>query len=245
MTEWMKTGAGDYIEETDIVYANDGEPDYNMSLHRAFGFDINMVFLDNSFRLESKILKDDGNKLTIRDRSGFTVDKFAGKSSTLHMYNYVTAGREDWERLKKRLIVDVDGKSRIGDTPFFLNCAPDPDWETAAGMFKDIYSLGKYTMINSFGPFEAVWRHRGFESLLMDTVMEEGLFMEMAMAHTDLIIETMKKAFEYEIKPDGYFLTEDLGHTKGLLFSPETYKRTIHICHKKLGDSCMITIWIS
>ena len=54
--------------------------------------------------------------------------------------------------------------------------------------------------------------------------------------HTELIIETMKKGIDIGIVPDGYFLVEDLGHTGGLIFSPEVYKRTVSPWHRKLGD---------
>ncbi len=236
ISAWVDSGAEDLISPGDMRFNHDKTLNIGLSLQNSFGYDINLLHLDNSFRLESRLLKSDGEKITIKDRCGYTAEKFIGKSRTLHMYDHVTRSREDWDRNKKRLTVDIDGLSRIDDAPFFMRYEPSPAWEESAARFRKMYSENKYTMLSSYGPVEAAWRHRGYSEFLMDTVLNELLICEMFEMHTDLIIETMKKGFEFGIIPDGYFLVEDLGHTRGLLFSPEFYKKNVFPIHRKLGD---------
>jgi len=236
VTSWSDSGAEELISKEDTVLNHDGKNNVGLSLQNSFGFDINLMHLDNSFRLDAKLLGNDGEKFTVKDRCGYTADKFIGKSRTLHMYDHVTQSREDWDRNKKRLVVDIDEFSRIDDAPFFMRYEPSPTWEEASRRFQNLYSKNKYTMLSSYGPVEASWRHRGYTEFLMDTVLDESLIGEMFEMHTNLIIETLKKGFEYGIVPDGYFLVEDLGHTRGLLFSPKIYKKLVFPCHRKLGD---------
>jgi len=236
VSKWVDSGSGQLLSKEDIVLNHDGSSNAGLSLQNALGFDINLMHLDNSFRLDAQLLGNDGEKLTVKDRCGYTAEKFIGKSRTLHMFDHVTCSQEDWDRNKKRLVVDVDEFSRIDDTAFFMRYEPSPTWDEASWRFKKMYANDKYTMLSSYGPVEASWRHRGYTEFLMDTVLNESLISEMFEMHTDLIIETMKKGFEYGIVPDGYFLVEDLGHTRGLLFSPDVYKKLVSPCHRKLGD---------
>lgn len=236
IANWMEDGAGDMIAPDDIIFNHEGLPDINLSLQNVFEYDINLMHLDNSFRLDARLISNDGNKITVKDRCGYTAEKFVGKSRTLHMYDHVTKDRDTWDSLKSRLTVGIDNLSRIDDAPFFMRYEPSPTWEMASDRFNKFYSRGKYTMLSSYGPVEAAWRHRGYTEYLMDTVLDEPLVDEMGEYHTNLIIETLKKAFEYGMKPDGYFLVEDLGHTRGLLFSPEVYKRVVSPHHRRLAD---------
>ena len=236
LTAWKKQGVEKLINPGDIVNSPDGNPDLNLSIQNSFGFDMNLFYLDNSFRMETELIKNDGEMITVKDRCGYTAEKFIGKSRTLHMYDHVTESKEKWDELKNRLVVDFDGLSRVDSRPFFMRYEPCPTWEEAAQRFDSVYSKGKYTMMSSYGPVEAAWRHRGYTEFLMDTALDEGFIREMFSMHTDLIIETLKKCFELGMKPDGYYLVEDLGHTRGLLFSPEVYKRTVFPEHRKLGD---------
>jgi len=225
-----------FWEDTLTKWHQQGETAEGLELQDKFGFDIVQFYLDNSFRLEPEMLKNDGKMITVRDRCGYTAEKFIGKSRTLHMYDHVTKDLESWKLLKKRLRVDIDEFSRVDSNPFFMRCDPSPTWSEAAARFRNVYDTGKYVMMNSYGPFEAAWRHRGFTELLMDTATDEAFINDIFWAHTNLIIETLSKCLDLGIKPDGFFLIEDLGHTGGLLISPDVYRRTISPCHRKLGD---------
>jgi len=235
LINWEQKDFNKYINKENIVYQND-KLDCLKSIHKQFEFDFNTVYLDNSYRMNSKLIKKENGMITVKDRCGYTADKFIGKSRTLHMYNHVTKDKETWNNLKKRLDVNYDQFSRIDDKPYFMRYEKDSTWEQAIKKINEVYTQNKYTLISSYGPFEATWRHRGFTELLMDTASDEKFIEEMFEYHTDLIIETLKKTLKMGLKVDGYFLIEDLGHTRGLLLSPKVYERTLHKQHKKLGD---------
>ncbi|MBN2853098.1 MAG: hypothetical protein JXQ23_10230 [Clostridia bacterium] len=235
LTTWKDQGALSLLNEKDKVFKKD-KLDINLSLQRHFDFDFDMVFLDNSFRLEPELLKEENGFITVKDRCGYTADKYIGKSRTMHMYNHVNTGEETWKKLRHRLRVDFDHLSRVDVNPYFMRTEPDKTWEESIQSINKVYDHNKYTFMNSYGPFEAAWRHRGFTELLMDSASEEAFIEEMFEAHTDLIIETLKKGLSMGMRIDGYFLIEDLGHTGGLLISPAVYKRTLHKQHRKLGD---------
>lgn len=235
LIKWEEQGIKAKISKSDLIYS-DNKLNMNLSLNNHFKFDFNMIFLDNSLRMPSKLIKKENGKITVQDRCGYTADKFIGKSRTLHMYNHVTLNKKVWNNLKARLVVDFDKLSRIDDKSLFMSYKPNITWEQSIDNTNKIYKKNKYTLISSYGPFEASWRHRGFTELLMDTATDEKFIEEMFEFHTDLIIETLKKGLSMGLKVDGYYLIEDLGYTGGLLFSKEVYKRTLHKQHKKLGD---------
>jgi len=235
LTNWGNLGATSIIADKNKVLNKD-KFDLNLSLQKHFGFDFNMVFLDNSLRMPTKLIKEENGFITVQDRCGYTADKFIGLSRTMHMYNHVNTSKKVWEQLKHRLDVNYDNLSRVDSESFFMKYSEDKTWKESIEDINTIYTNNKYTFINSYGPFEAAWRHREFSELLMDSVLDELFIDQMFEAHTNLIIETLKKALSMGLKIDGYFLIEDLGHTSGLLISPKVYERTLHKHHKRLGD---------
>ncbi len=235
LTSWEQQGAINILQNKNKVYIKD-KFDLNLSLQQHFGFDFSMVYLDNSLRQSTKLVKSENEMITVKDRCGYTADKFIGKSRTMHMYNHVTTSKETWDKLKSRLTVDIDDLSRVSEQSYFMRYEKDQTWEQSINGINKVYNNNNYVFINSYGPFEAAWRHRGFTQLLMDSALDEKFLEEMFSSHTDLIIETMKKALSLGMKVDGYFLVEDLGHSGGLLISPDVYKRTLHKQHRKLGD---------
>jgi len=45
-----------------------------------FGWDMRMMYLDASMRVEQKLLRDDGEFMVFQDRAGYTIRKMAGKA---------------------------------------------------------------------------------------------------------------------------------------------------------------------
>ncbi|MCK5812452.1 MAG: hypothetical protein KAG94_06100 [Clostridiales bacterium] len=232
---WEQQGAINILQNKNKVYDKD-KLDLNLSLQEHFGFDFSMIYLDNSLRQPTKLIKSEKGMITVKDRCGYTADKFIGKSRTMHMYNHITTSKDSWDKHKSRLSVDIDDLSRVNKQSYFMRYDKDQTWEQSISEINQLYNNNNYVFINSYGPFEAAWRHRGFTQLLMDSALDEKFIEEIFSAHTDLIIETLKKALSMGMKIDGYFLVEDLGHTRGLLISPAVYKRTLHKQHRKLGD---------
>jgi uroporphyrinogen decarboxylase len=200
-----------------------------------FGFDMEMYNLDCSMRFPAKVVEETDEIVIVTDRCGYTARKY--KNSPLsEFYDHLNTDYETWQTMKHRFNLDTSDTTRIDNTHTFLRTTPMPAWEESAAKFKNSLSSGRFVAINGYGPYEGTWRHRGYENLLMDLVLDEKYCHEMFSVMMDLTIEVLEYGMSLGIKPDGYFLTDDLGSTRSTLFSPETYRKMIFPYHKQLGD---------
>ncbi|NQT59470.1 MAG: hypothetical protein HQ557_10870 [Bacteroidetes bacterium] len=203
-----------------------------------FGWDISTMSLDCSPRFEQKILHEDPPWYTYQDRWGYTATKKKGKASSVHFFNHQTDSREKWDFHKHKWIFsnNPDEPSRIDSASYFGHFNPYPTWSEAVEKYNEIYSSDRYMLFNSYGPWEANWRHCGYEELLMHTALEPEWVTEMAEYHIDLLISVLEKGLSLGMKPDGFFIVEDLAGTNGMLFSPASWRRLFKPSVVKLGS---------
>ena len=95
---------------------------------------------------------------------------------------------------------------------------------------------GRFILLMVYGPHEATWRKHGFEETLMDYALDPGFLADMAHVHIDLVLETLEKAIQHDIKPDGILFAEDLGINTGPMFSPKVYEKVLFPEHRRVGD---------
>lgn len=200
-----------------------------------FGFDIDYLSIDASPRLEQKLLSDDGQYLVYQDRFGYTVKKSKGKSRTMQFMNHATKDRAAWQRLKGRFVLDPDDTARLDRASYFMHMDEYPTWAEAKRIFEGVRQQGRYVLVNAYGPWEATWRHRGFTELLIDMADDPAFVAEMAEAYLDLLLDVLRRCLEEGIRPDGLFLIEDLAYTRGLLFSPRSWRRIFKPLLRRLG----------
>ncbi len=202
-----------------------------------FGWDIYSMSLDCSPRFEQKILSKNGPWYTYQDRWGYNATKKIGKASSVHFFNHKTDTRAKWESHKHRwnLSNDSDEPARIDSASYFEHFDPYPTWPEALEKYKRIYSSGRYMLFSTYGPWEANWRHCGYEELLMQTALEPVWVTEMAEYHTELVINVLRYCINLGMKPNGFFMVEDLAETKGMLFSPESWRSIFKPSVKKIG----------
>lgn len=201
-----------------------------------FGFDIAPLYMDVSMRFPTGILNDDGEKLTITDRSGYTVRRYKNKVSSMDFVEHMVKDVDDWERYKDRLRFDPNDTARVDCDSYFLHTAEYPSWEGLKEIFHAYRKLDKYMPVTVYGPWESAWRHHGFEDSLMDLIAEPEMMAQMFEAITDLTIASLQKMLDMGCKPDALWLTEDMGGTHTTLFSPKTYREFLFPCHKRIGD---------
>lgn len=200
-----------------------------------FGYDIDVFGLDNSMRLPPQIVEETQTYQVIADRCGYTAKRNKGLS-TLDFQRHVCPDEASWKKYKGRFAFDPNDTSRIDSEGFFLRIKKEPTWAEAKILYDRFRQNGNYLLFNGYGPYEGTWRHHGYTESLMDVLCEPELMCEMFEANTDLTIEILKHAIRLGMKPDGYWMTEDLGCTRSTLFSPETYKELVYPYHKRLGD---------
>ena len=201
-----------------------------------FGFDIDYMSLDASPRLEQKILGEDDEHVIYQDRFGYTVKKSKGKSRTMDFLDHVTKDRAAWQEVKERFAFDPHDTARIDTASYFMHMDEYPSWPEARRKFDVTRQRGRYLLFIAYGPWEATWRHRGFTQLLMDTATDPEFVAEMAETYMDLLIAILGRCLAEGIKPDGFFMVEDLAYTKGMLISPRAWRQMLKPPTRRLGQ---------
>ena len=191
-----------------------------------FDFDLCFMYLDASPRFEQKILHRADGYITFKDRFGYTLRKQEGLSATMEFSDHVTTDRDAWERVKPRLALSTDPRepARIDEASYFAHFDPYPSWEEACAKYKRLMATERYMLFNAYGPWEATWRHRGMQNLLMDIATDPDWVLDMANTYQDLVIAVLQRCFELGMKPDGFFLVEDLGSIRSMLMSPDSWR---------------------
>jgi len=202
-----------------------------------FGFDISHISLDCSPRFEQEVLSHGGEWYTYRDRWGYTATKKYGKSSSVHFFDHRTADRAAWEASRHRwsLSTAPDETARIDTASYFEHFAPYPTWAEVRRLYDEVYANGRYLLFNCYGPWEATWRHRGYEAQLMDCLLDPDWLREMAETHVALLIAVLDKCLADGMRPDGFFMVEDLAANRGLLMSPASWRSVFKPAVQELG----------
>lgn len=240
VTRWHDEGLPRDAVSEDVFQGSGGIAGY-------FGFDIDHVSIDASPRLEQKLLNDDGDYVTYRDRYGYTVRKSKGRSRTMEFSDHVTVDHAAWERLRERFVLLPGDTARIDTASYFMHMDAYPTWAEARRKFDLVRGRGRYVLANAYGPWEATWRHRGFEALLTDVAADPGFVADMAGTYTDLLLATLRRCLDEGIRPAGLFMVEDLGYTRGMLISPRAWRRIFKPLVGRLGEFLRqegLTFWM-
>ncbi|MBN2580353.1 MAG: hypothetical protein JXB10_15315 [Pirellulales bacterium] len=224
-------------EQTAEAWYRQGIP-RETSLADYFSFDISTMYLDVSPRFEMKVLCREGGHITYEDRFGYTIRKPEGISATLHFQRHVTTDQAAWERIKNRFALSDDPAepARIDDQSYFGHFDPYPIWEEALAKYRRISAENRYLLFVFYGPWEATWRHRGFENLLMDVAVDPEWVRDMAQTYQTLVIDVLRRCIQRGMKPDGVLTIEDLGSGHGPLFSPRTWIKIFQPEAARLGE---------
>ncbi len=201
-----------------------------------FDFDLAVMFLDASPRLPQEVLSRDGDWYTYRDRWGYTAKKPQGRSGTIEYTETFTKSREDWNALAPLFTLDTDDAARIDDRNYFEHFTAYPTWAGARRKFDRLRQRGRYLLFKDYGPWEGTWRHREFTAALMDLVTDPGWLKDMARAHHDLRRRILDTCLAEGMKPDGFFLVDDLGSSHGPLISPDMFRSILKPFYADLGS---------
>ena len=216
-------------------FVAEGMPE-DVSTNDYFDFDIETMSVDASPRLPERVIEEDDEKRTYVSKSGYSAVAWKKKSGALHYFDPVTPTHEDWDRVKKRLVLDVDGTARISKTGVFAPFVTWPTWEGAVQEYREVAATDRYVLLGFYGPLEATWRHHAYTETLVDFIQDPDWIADMMSTYTDLVCAVIRKGLECGIRPDGIFLIEDLGTTHGMLMSPDVFRAIIKPCYVKVCD---------
>ena len=202
-----------------------------------FGFDIDFMSVDASPRFEQKLLSEDDEYQIYADRFGYTVKRAKFRGGTMDFMDHVTKDRAVWEAdVKDRFVLDANDTARIDNASYFRHMDAYPTWPEARQKYDVIRQRDRYLLFDGYGPYEATWRHRGFTEHLMDLAADPDFVIEMAGTYTDLLISVLERCLTDGIRPDGFFMVDDLAHTRGMLMSPRTWRRIFKPFTYRLGQ---------
>ncbi len=82
--------------------------------------------------------------------------------------------------------------------------------------------------------FERPWAIRGMENLLMDYHLYPEQIHRLHNSLCDLYLAYLQRAVR-EIKPDGFWTSDDLGHQKQLFMRPDTFRTLLKPYYLRIG----------
>ena len=224
-------------QDTLELWRSQGMP-ADVSPEDYFDFDICGMSLDCSPRYEQKIISRDAPWYTYQDRWGYTATKKLGAPSSIHFFDHKTTDQEVWHSNKHRwqLSKNPGEPARLDSTSYFEHFDSYPSWSEAKEKYDQIYASQRYMLFDVYGPWEATWRHCGYEQLLMNIALEPDWIADMAKVHIDLVIDVLKHCLSLGMKPDGFYMIEDLACNHGLFFSPKTWRNVFKPLIRRLGQ---------
>lgn len=210
----------------------------NISVEDYFDFDISSMYLDPSPRLPTIILEHKDGSITFEDRFGYRAKREERLSATLDFIHFVTQNRKCWEEIKPNYQLSDDPKepARIDDKSYFMHFDEYPTWDEAVGKYNKLYANNRYMLFCAYGPWEATWRHRGMENQFLDVMEDPEWLREMADTYQDLVINILRKCLDLGMKPDGFFMLEDLGWKKSMFMSLDSWRKIYRPSYKRLGN---------
>ncbi|MDP6777124.1 MAG: uroporphyrinogen decarboxylase family protein [Candidatus Latescibacteria bacterium] len=213
-----------FWEDTLVRWRREGLPD-GADPADHFGFDIAATSIDASPRFPAQLLRKSDSHYTMRDRFGYVVTKALGKSRTVQFHSHPVPSRDAWPAVRERFALTPRGAARIDTIPFPFRLETDPTREESLTRFHDLRRTNRYILANAYGPFEATWRLHGYERTLTDLLDDDELIGEIGRTYTEFLMQVVDRCLQDSIVPDGFFLVEDLASTRGMLFSPDIWRR--------------------
>ena len=177
-----------------------------------FGYEMFGIGCDCSPRFPVKVLEKTEEFIVVSLATGAINKDFRDHSTTPQLIDRPIKEKKDWLPIKERLDPDY---TRV-------------DW---------VSTINNYTSAKSEGKFIHFVGGWGYD-ILQGYMRSDQLLMAMVLA--TLHVEMLKMLIEKGITFDGAFFYNDMGYRNGLLFSPETYRRTqkeademvYSFCHK-------------
>ncbi len=188
-------------------------------------FGMDQIFLqcpfDGSLRLPERVIEEKETYKIESNSDGVVLKSFKHSYAPPVETDFQIKTREDWERLKTRLL-DLENR-------FTENSMESYELAVRQGNFRVIT------------PVEPVWyiiRTLGFARALEAMALEPGFVDDMLSSYTDFTIKMLNKTVRGGMTYDALWFFADLCYKNGMLFSPLMYREKFMECHKKIKSFC-------
>jgi len=210
-----------YWDETLERWKREGMPEEATVSREAaweyFDTDIRLISVDSSFQFPETVLEEDQRYVIRRTKDGMVEKRIKGKTSTPGLISFAVSNKADWDRLKHRL------QSTENRLPANLY--------DVLGSYE---RLQKFVAVAVHDPYEASWSKIGPDNLLMLLKTDPEFVHEVFRTITDLNLMVCEELLASGYSIDGAWIWGDIAYTRGLLFSPETYKALLYPYHRRL-----------
>ncbi len=175
-----------------------------------FGYEIASISCDFSPRFPIRTLEETEEFIVQTTATGGVRRNFRDISTTPEVIECPIKTPEDWPPIRDRLHPD---ETRA-------------NWQDLRRRVERARENGRFVMFNSLYGYDALQTYIATERLLMAMATDPDWVREMIMTLASLAIEMAKMAMDRGIEFDGFWNFNDMGYRNGLLFSPESYRRT-------------------
>jgi uroporphyrinogen decarboxylase len=115
--------------------------------------------------------------------------------------------------------------------------ATDPQFEALVAQAEQARAQGRYLLFGWWRLFfERPWSIRGMQNLLMDYYLEPGNVHRLNSGLCDLYVRYIEHSI-CELKPDGFWTSDDLGHQTQLFVRPEVFRAFIKPYYARVGQT--------
>ena len=216
-------------------WLDEGLPATQAEREDLFDYDFTEMFIDSSMRFEPGLIDENEETMTVADKYGFVATRNK-LIPGIHYHEHPIKNCDDWRCYKERLHVDFGERSRIHEVSYFKPFEVWPGWREAADIFSRKQATGRHITLRVYGPWELIWRMRGFTEAMIDLYENREMIENMVDHFTTFIIDVVKKGMNCGIKPDSLFFLEDLGCNTELLISPLMIRELFYPCYKRIGE---------
>ncbi|MBA7471075.1 hypothetical protein ES707_06369 [subsurface metagenome] len=181
-----------------------------------FGYELVQIRFDFTARFPVKTLEKTDKFIIQTTSTGAVYKNFRDYSTTPELIDHPIKSKKDWPPIKERLYPDY---TRV-------------DWVSAFKTYQIARSEGKFITFDGVLGYDALQYYIRSDQLLMAMVTDPDWVKDMILTLANLHIKMMEMMLEKGFEFDGAFFANDMGYRNGLLFSPETYRKT----HKEADE---------
>jgi uroporphyrinogen decarboxylase len=185
-----------------------------------FGYELVGFGADTSPRFKEEVLSIDNEYIVERDSYGGVRKNHRDFTTTPMIIDYPCKSREDWEKIKPRLL---PSDRRV-------------DWVTDLRNAQKERSRGRYITYNAIVGYDKLQKYVASERLLRAVIREPEWIKDMYWTDARFVMEMCDRMRAGGFEFDGAFLFCDLGYRHGPFFSPRHYEDQLHPVFKELCD---------
>jgi len=192
----------------------------DVSVEDYFGYEMAGFGADTSPRLPVEVIEETDEYIIVRDSFGSVRKNWRDYTSTPEIIDWAVKTKEDWLRIKERLVPSED---RV-------------DWNGLEAGYKYHREKGRFITYNAAVGYDKLQAYIYSPQLLMLIIDDPEWVIDMYWTDAKLAMDMCEIMMNKGYVFDGAFLFCDLGYRNGPLFSPRHFKEQLHPVFKELCD---------